>query len=332
MPAAERERLERIVAAAPQLPSHVWLATSGTTGSLRLAALSKSALLASAAAVNLHLGASDEDVWCCVLPTFHVGGLGIYARAHLSGSRVLSFDWDPQHFAATPFSLSSLVPAQLRDLVRAQLRPLASVRAIVLGGGAVPDDLYDSARALGWPVLPSYGMTECCSQIATATNHSRELRILSHMRARVEDDGRLAFSGPSLLTGYATAAGFVDPKIDGWFVSEDLGEVSSGVLRVIGRSADFVKIGGESVDLRRLDSVLDSVRGDVDAALIAVDDERLGNVIHLATTADDVEAVVASFNQRVFPFERIRAVRRVERVPRSPLGKLLRRQLATEVR
>jgi O-succinylbenzoic acid--CoA ligase len=332
LPASERSALEGFVHRAPALSAHVWLATSGTTGVLKMTALSKRAMLASAAGVNQHLDAAPGDIWCCVLPAFHVGGLGIYARASLTGSRVIAFDWDPSRFAREEFTLSALVPAQLRDLVAARLSPSPSVRAVVIGGGAFAGDLYEASRALGWPVLPSYGMTECCSQIATATLRSRELRLLPHMRARVTDEGRLALAGPSLLTGYATAEGFVDPKRDGWFVSEDFGEIEGDTLRVHGRSSDFVKIGGESVDLKRLDAVLDSIRGNVDAAVIAVEDERLGSVIHLAVAGDDAGPIVESFNERVLPFERIRAVHRVSSVPRSALGKLLRQRLSAEIR
>jgi O-succinylbenzoic acid--CoA ligase len=330
MPSAERERLERMIAAAPALPAHVWLATSGTSGSLKLVALSKSALLASAEAVNSHLPAHQKDVWCCVLPIFHVGGLGIYARAFLSDSPVVTFEWDPQRYAGEAFTLSSLVPAQLRDLVRAGLRPSASVQAIVIGGGALPPELYEAALALGWPVLPSYGMTECCSQIATATLDSPQLRILPHMSVRV-DVGRLAFAGPSLLTGYATEEGFVDPKVEGWFVSEDLGDVEDDVLRVYGRDGEYIKIGGESVDLVRLDAILDSLRGSVDAAIFAVPDQRLGHVIHLACVGRDGDGLVAPFNARVLPFERIRQVHEVAAIPRTALGKLSRAELVRKL-
>ncbi len=329
LPAAERERLERIVAGAPTLAAHVWVSTSGTSGALKLTALSKRAIVASAAAVNRHLGAQPDDVWCCVLPTFHVGGLGIHARASLTGSRVVSLEWDPERFAREPFTLSALVPAELRDLVRRELRPARSVRAIVIGGGAVPADLYRDARRLGWPVLPSYGMTECCSQIATAALDSPELRILSHIAVRSEQ-GFLAFAGPSLLTGYATEEGFFDPKVEGWFVSQDRGEIDGDILRIQGRAGEFVKIGGESVDLQRLDGILDALRGEIDAAILAVPDERLGHVIHLAC-AGDAEAIAARFNERVLPFERIRGVHRVFRIPRTPLGKLMRARLAEEI-
>ena len=336
LPAEDRRALETLYASVPPLEAHVWIATSGSTGGWKLVALSKTALLASAAAVNRHLSVQRGEVWCCVLPTFHVGGLGIYARALLSGSPVVALPWDPAAFAPTPAALSSLVPAQVHDLVRAGLRAPASLRAIVVGGGALSPELYRDARALGWPVLPSYGMTECCSQIATAQGASPELVLLDHVEARQEANGRLAFAGPSLLTGYAVfdpEARFVDPKTGGWFVSDDLGKIDGRVLTVEGRANEVIKVGGELVDLRRLDGVLERVLESfpgVDGAIVAGPDPRLGNVIYVAVTeAGAVEAVRDAFNGRVLPYERARKVFVVNEIPRSPLRKLLRARLTS---
>ena len=321
MPDEERARLEKLV---PPLEAHVFIATSGSSGAVKLVALSKVAILASAVALNEYFEASAKDVWGSVLPAFHVGGLGIFARAQLARGRVLAMPWDPRLFISTDCTLVSMVPAQVHDLVRDGVRPQSTLRAVLVGGGVLDPQLNEAARALGWPIFTSYGMTECCSTIAI------EGRVLPHLEARVEADGRLAFRGASMLTGYATEEGFVDPKVDGWFVSEDLGRVDNGALHVAGRRGDFLKIGGESVDLRRLDAVLDSVRGDVDAALVAMPDDRLGHVIHLAIAGEE-GAIVEAFNERVLPFERIRAVHRVEAIPRSALGKLLRAKLAEEL-
>jgi len=327
MPAEERKRLEELYAAAPQLPAHVWLATSGTTGGMKLAALSKAALLASAAAVNRHLEADSSDVWGCVLPEFHVGGLGIVARAELAGNRVIRMEWNAPEFAmAREITLAALVPAQVSDLVRAGLRAPATLRAIVVGGGGVGEPLYRAALDLGWPILPSYGMTECASQVATARLGSPELLVLDHLDVKVVD-GRLTVRGASLFTGYATAQGFIDPKIEGWFLTEDFGRVNGRTLQVEGRRGDFVKIGGESVDLQRLDAILAAIAGP-HAAVVAVPDERLGHVVHLVGDGEsDLEAVQAAFDARVHPFERARAVHRVAEIPRTALGKLMRVQL-----
>jgi O-succinylbenzoic acid--CoA ligase len=324
MPESERLRRERLVV---PLRGHLWLATSGTTGVMKMAAVSKRAMLVSAAAVNRHLASDASDVWASVLPGYHVGGLGIDARAFLSGARVVRFAWNPERFASEPgVTLSALVPAQVSDLVSAGLRAPAAMRAIVIGGGAMTESLYRSARDLGWPVLPSYGMTECSSQVATARLGSPDLLLLDHVEARVEPDGRLALRSEALFTGYGLEDGFVDPKRDGWFVAEDRVELERGILRVLGRTADFVKIGGESVDLSRLDLVLADITAE--AAVFTLPDERLGHVIALAVAEGDAESIKAQFNERVMPYERARRVVRVAAIPRTPLGKLIRSQLA----
>ena len=326
LPADEQERLERL-GRASRLRGHIIVATSGSSGTLKLVALSKEAVLASAAAVNERLEVTSADIWCRVLPIFHVGGLGIHARAHLAGARVISMSWDPRAFALTDATLLSLVPTQIHEpstlqtaSAAASVKPPARLRAVLIGGGALDAELQTRALAAGWPVLASYGMSECASTVTV------EDVLLSHLNARVEGDGRLAFRGLSLLTGYIDESGLVDPKVDGWFVSQDVGEVDERRVRVRGRRGEFIKIGGESVDLARLDRILDSVRGGVDAALLPVADDRLGNIIHLAV-AGSADDIVEKFNARVLPFERIREIHHVNSIPRSSLGKLLRSQL-----
>ena len=321
MPAEERERIEQGV---PPLAAHVFVTTSGSTGAVKLVALSKEAILASAAAVNLYFGVTSDDLFAAVLPPFHVGGLGVYARAHLSGARVIAMEWKPRAFAESEATIASLVPAQVHDLVEGGLRPRSSMRAILVGGGAFDPELAARAQELGWPVHGSYGMSECASTIAIG----EPLELLPHLEARIDADDRLALRGASLFTGYVENGVVSDPKVEGWFVSEDRAELDGRIVTLTGRPSDFVKIGGESVDLRRLDRILASITPD--AAVLAVPDERLGRVIHLAVTRDDSRAV-DEFNERVLPFERARAVHRVDEIPRSPLGKLLRRELVKRV-
>ena len=351
LPAEVKRRLEHLAGDAG-LRSHVWIATSGSTGDVKLCGLSKKAILASAAAVNRHLEATASDGWCCVMPEFHVGALGIHARAFLTGSRIITADWDAQSFtsivAERGCSLASLVPAQVFDLVRAGLRSPSTLRAVIVGGAALNEDLYRSARELRWSLLPSYGMTECASQIATASLQSLragtfpELHLLSHLKARAEPDRRLAFSGASLLTAYASESNghpeVVDPKVDGWFLSEDCGSVeSTGVLQIEGRVESVLKIGGELTNLDRLQQLLDSLPNPgepwPEAALIALPDERLGQTVAMAFAGDATRAeeLVNLFNQRVLPFERIRKTVQVDSIPRTPLGKVLRQSLLSMI-
>ena len=326
------------------LQGQIGIATSGSTGEMgRLILLSKSAILASAAAVNQRLQSNHRDIWLKTLPSFHVGGLGILARAHLSGARVVEVSdrrWDPAVFhadlQASKATQVSLVPTQLFDLVQANLAAPKSLRAAVIGGGACAEDLLRRAHALGWPALPSYGMTECCSQIATALLPKDPRMIpLPHVLVRIGHGDRIEIQSASLMTGQIVFSKdgerFEDPKVEGWFAAEDRGRLlPDGSLEVLGRTADFVKIGGEGVVVSRLETRLEELKLALgyrhDAAILSVGDDRLGARIDLVTNhfGAETDLLVSRFNDSVLPFERIRKVHSVSEVPRSPLGKLLR--------
>jgi o-succinylbenzoate---CoA ligase len=337
------------------LTSQIGIATSGSSGDAqgRLIVLSKAALQTSARAVNEHLGATSADIWFKALPDFHVGGLGILIRAELSGAKVFESrlnKWDAVEFVheitAAGATLASLVPTQVFDLVQAKVAAPTQLRAIVVGGGRLEPSVHEAALALGWPCLVSYGLTECCSQVATARRpDDRRLFPLKHVQVRTNSAdaadsselGRIEIKSEALLTGQIvfanaglTGAKFVRHQVGKWFQTEDCGSVEAdGSLEISGRTVDFVKIGGEGVLLSRLQDRLERMRSESafpDSVLLAVADERLGAKIVLLTVAEgsSAQGLMERFNQQVMPFERIRSVHRVSEIPRSPLGKLLR--------
>jgi O-succinylbenzoic acid--CoA ligase len=345
LPEPARTRFEKAwrTLVEPHTTRHVGIATSGSSGDSlgKIILLSKDALEASARAVNERFESDARDVWFKSLPSFHVGGLGILVRARQSGASVYedrSEKWSAHDFIdqvrSSRATLISLVPTQVFDLVQAHIAAPSHVRAVIVGGGRFEESLRLKALDLGWPCLPSYGMTETCSQIATALSpEDPRLTLLSHADARVSSDGRLAVKAASLLSAQITFkpdAQLIDPKVDGWLLTEDRARVHGGVLTIEGRTHDFVKIGGEGVSVARLDETLERLKlasmFAADAALLAAHDDRLGATMVLLTTASGPESasLVERFNAAVAPFERIRVVKHVGAIPRSPLGKLLR--------
>lgn len=348
---SDQQRFYTILDAAQRWPGHIWLSTSGSSVQ-KWVGLSKQAILASAKAVNQHLSSSKEDLWVNALPSFHVGGLGIWARAYLSGAKVFdlkqhsSRKWQAEEFYRVTEkikgTLSALVPAQLHDLIVLGKEAPSSLRAVIIGGGNLLPDLYEKAIALGWPVLPSYGLTECASQVATAPLESWRdqepiLQLLSHIQV-CEYEGRLCFAGDSLLSTYAyieeEKVQFIDPKNQGWLMSEDRGILQNGQLTILGRADSILKIGGENVDLACLDNHLQTLRLKLaikaEVILIAMPDARLGHSIYCVSNSDSQEKIaslIEHFQQTVLPFERIRKVCLVPQLPRSPLGKILKHEL-----
>jgi len=334
----ERWRHRVMAAEFPDLAEHVWLATSGTGGVLKLVALSRDALEASARAVNAHFEVSSSDVWVNPLPLFHVGGLGIMVRSVASGSAWRDVAvWDGGSFvaevAAAGATLTSLVPTQVYDLVRGQWRAPDGLRAAIVGGGALDERLHAQAVELGWPLCPSYGLTELSSQVATArpgVERSPWWPLLPHVEARVDRAGVLELRGPSLLTGWMIfdedgAVRWEDPKVDGWLRTGDRGELRGRELRVLGRVDDLVKVRGELVDVAALERALQARVRSGALSVRASDDEREGVALVVvaenAAVADEARAA----EDAVFPaYARPRDFV-VGPIERTALGKVMRR-------
>lgn len=345
LPEEDRRKLNCVLNYSKDFPGHIWVTGSGTSGDIKLVGLSKTAILAAAKAANEHLASNHTDVWYNALPTFHVGGLSIVARSYLSKAKIhhSQSKWCPETFIDEVnylgATLTSLVPAQIYDLVLGNHQAPPSLRGVIVGGGSLPLNHYHDARNLGWPLMQSYGLTECASQVATGTQDHPSLRVLNHIESKLDPLGCLMLRSPSLLSAYGIPTNgdmvFNDPKVDGWLTTDDIVELTEqGFLKMLGRKGDFIKIGGESVSMPRLEQILDTVRrrrqypGDI--ALIAVPDERLGHVIHLAVekkNKGDLKILLADYNMHVLPFERIRKVHELDYLPRSPLKKLLRAEL-----
>ena len=338
----------------PHLKSHVWLASSGTTHQLKLIALSKEAILTSARVVNERVQASCKDHWFNVLPSFHIGGLSIYGRAFLLGAKVTeawSPLWDPmiftRHSQRNKITLTSLVPTQIYDLVKAGLRAPEKLRAVFVGGGSLNEALYQKGLELGWPLLPTYGLTECSSQVATAqiNDLGREslprLRVLPHIKVDLSSEGLLRIKSPSLFSQMVVidihkeglSSMEVHDRREDWYQTSDLVELGQGDELIIhGRQDEVVKVGGELVNLTKLNGILSQIIVEKKLGgewlVVANPDERLGCCVDLVTTElESLEEVALSFRKLVQGFEAFHKAYVVREIPRNDMAKVKSRLL-----
>ncbi len=308
---------------------HSILHTSGTSGRPRPVELSYANHHASAQASAGHLGVEDDDRWLGVLPLFHVGGLAVLLRSVIyATTAVLHERFDPVRvrdaFAAGGVTLASLVPTMLTRLREAGLeRAAPELRAILLGGGPIPDGLLDWAAAAGLPVSPTYGMTETASQVVTAPPGERSGRPLPGVELRTGDDGEIMVRGPMVARGALSA--------DGWLHTGDRGHIDAeGRLHVDGRLKEIIVTGGENVSPVEVEEALLTHPAVADAGVAGVPDAEWGEAI----TAFVVLSSEASGEElRAWTRERLAAhkvpkrVERVTELPRNATGKLLRDRL-----
>lgn len=314
--------------------SGVVLATSGSAGVAKFVLLSKAALLASARAVNAHCGLTADDVWLANLSTFHVGGIGIHARAHVNGAKVVPMPWDAWTRDGAVFlaaidqsraTLASLTPTHLWDLVRINAVAPDSLRGLFLGGGWIDPLLVARAKELGWPVWPTYGMTETASQVATSTaGDPGWLPLLPVWEGRTDDTGRLHLRGEALCEGTLTKSGgrwLFHPACDeeGWMATGDAVELRPGELRFRSRIDGAVKVSGELISLPMLNERLAAMG--IDGLIVAVSEPRRGNELVLVCESRGV-SLLESFNEGLPAVERVGRVIEVGSLPRTEIGKL----------
>jgi o-succinylbenzoate---CoA ligase len=307
---------------------HSVLFTSGTEGEPKPVELTVANLDASAAGSAAAFGVDPGDRWLSPLPLFHVAGLSILTRcARNATTAVLRDRFDPgavaDDLAAGDLALVSLVPTQLRRLRDAGLVAAPGLRALLLGGGPIPPDLVEWARAAGLPVRCTYGMTETASQVAVTDLWDPAATLLPGVELDVAADGEILVRGPMVAPGAVSE--------DGWLHTGDLGRIDGqGRLHVAGRIKELIVSGGEKVAPAAVEAVLAAHPAVADAAVAGTPDRDWGE----AVTAFLVErSPVSDYDLLAFCRERLagyqvpKRVVRVTALPRNAAGKLVRDRL-----
>jgi len=295
------------------------VATSGTTGQPKAAVLTIEAVRASALASSARLGVGPDDCWFACLPPAHVGGFSVVARAIVTGAPLITAPrFDPAAYrdaAARGATLVSLVATALGRI------DASLVRTIVLGGSRPPVDRPENCVA-------TYGMTETGSGVVY------DGRALDGVEIEIRD-GIVHLRCPMLLRTYrdgSPGGSDMDPcGADGWFCTQDAGEMRDGGLVVHGRIGDVIVTGGEKVWPDEVEAVIATLPGVAEVCVAGVPDPEWGDAVHawivptgecpgLAEVRDHVKSTLPAWCAP-------RAIRCIGSIPRTPLGKPIRSAL-----
>ena len=242
---------------------------------------------AQGSAANIPYGSGDR--WLLSLPLFHVSGLSILVRTIVGGATVV-IPAQRSDLAATitehGVTHASLVSTQLIRLLHdARGRnAVQQLKAILLGGSAMPRAALDEAYALDLPIHISYGITEMGSQVATTprsvpvSKRYTSGRVLLHRELRIDNDGQILVRGETRFAGYVEGANLRQPfNADGWYATGDLGFLDDdGYLHVQGRRDNMFISGGENIQPEEIEAVLLQMHGIEQAMVVPVPDAEFG--------------------------------------------------------
>ena len=313
---------------------HSVIHTSGTSGRPKAVTLTYGNHLWNAVGSGVRIGVSPSDRWLCCLPLHHVGGFAILVRGALYRIAVELEPFDEGTVATAVaergVTIVSLVPTMLSRLLDSGA-PLERLRCALIGGGPLPQALLERALDAGVPVAPTYGLTECASQVATMSPGEARERpgsagppILT-TELRIDDDGVICVRGPSVAPGEADE--------DGWLHTSDLGRLDEeGYLYVLGRADDTIVTGGKNVAPAEVEQALLEHPAVADAAVHGREDPEWQEAVVATVVLDDGAEVTEDdlrefCRPRLAPHKIPKAVSFARELPRNAQGKLQRDRL-----
>jgi acyl-CoA synthetase (AMP-forming)/AMP-acid ligase II len=341
--------------------------SSGTTGLPKGVRLTHANLVTSVRQVGAGLRIGERDTLLAVAPFAHIMGFLVTLAVPLcSGATVVTVArFDPGRLLelVARHRVTVLVgaPPMLRVLVGhpdAAGADLGSLELAVCGGAALPATVQRAlaVRLPGAAVGQAFGLTETTVGVSMPDRDAGSVpgtvgRLMPNTELRVVDPatgrdlgpgqaGELLARGPQVMAGYlrrpdATAA-MVDR--DGWLHTGDLGLVDGdGNLVIVDRLKELIKVDGRQVAPAELEALLAGHPAVADAAVLGRADPAHGEVpvavvVARPGAAADPEELRAWVAGRVAPHKRLRAVRLAAAIPRTPSGKLLRRDLRDQDR
>ena len=225
-----------------------------------------------------------------------------------------------------------------------------NLRVSVGGGMAVQSAVAKLwLEKTGCPIVEGYGLSETSPSASCNPVTSKEfsgtiglplpstyLKILDDSGAEVPlgQPGEIAIKGPQVMAGYwqrpDETAKVMTP--DGYFKSGDIGIMDErGYTRIVDRKKDMILVSGFNVYPNEIEDVVAAIPGVLEVGAVGVPDEKMGEAIKLVIVKKDPglteEAVRAYCKQNLTGYKQPRVIEFRAELPKTPVGKVLRREL-----
>jgi len=334
------------------------LYTSGTTGQPKGTMLTHANLFFHADVIVNLLKLGDSDRALMVVPAFHGFGITVILCSLVTGSSFVLLDpFNPveifEQIEKHKITFIPMVVAMYFMLINHADRgkyDLSSLRIGISGASAMPAQLMkDSSSALNIKILEAWGLTECS---ASATMQRADLTYkegsvgLAYpgVKVGVMDEsgkllgagevGELVIQGPLVMKGYYKKPQETAEALrGGWLHTGDMGYYDKdGYFFMVDRKKELINVGGEKVFPREVEELMYKHPAVADAVLIPQKDEKLGE-IPVAIVVPRAGATLSEKDMQDFLSDKMarfkvpRRVYIVQQVPRSPVGKILKKEL-----
>jgi long-chain acyl-CoA synthetase len=335
--------------------------SSGSTGRPKRVPRTHAQCVAEGELYNDTLGRDPEDRIFCAIPMFHTYGMGACLFWSATSGATMVILEDPNPFLLRRHRALELieqeratvfpgVPFNFRLMAEAPAgADLSSLRLLFSAGTALPRPTFEAfGERFGLLVRQLYGSTEAGFMTANldpdpvATFESVgtpagdvEIRILDEDGDALPtgEEGEVAVSSPAMTDGYSDMEELNREAFrDGYFHTGDLGRLDDeGRLYLTGRKKLLIEVGGYKVDPIEVQDVVVAHPKVREAVVVGtegrVEGEELVKAVVVPDEDVDDRELVEFCRERLANFKVPQIVEFREEIPKSPLGKVLRKYL-----
>lgn len=336
--------------------------TGGTTGQPKGAMLTHRNLVANVYQSNYFVpgGSREDDVIVCALPLFHVYAMTICMNLPIAfgGTILLVPRFDAKEllhlvekYQATSFPGVPTMYVALTQVLTQGSTALNSLRICNSGGAPLPVQVLRRFEELTGAVMSEgYGLSESSPVTHSSLRDRRkvgsigipapetEARIVAIDDPRRElpdgESGELAIRGPQVMKGYWNRPQETTRTlVDGWLLTGDIAMIDDeGFTFIVDRKKDLIIAGGFNVYPRDVEEALYRHPAVIEAAVVGVPDEYRGETVKAFVVLREGEAVteedlVAFCREQLAPYKVPRIIEFRDELPKSAVGKVLRRSL-----
>ncbi len=348
------------------------LYTSGTTGLPKGAMMTHRAMIEVAINCINICRYQHDDVGLIMTPLFWAMAMmaHIVPLFYLGGTVVVTDNYATEAILeliqSEKVTSTAMAPPSVAAIIEHPQRSnydLSTLRCVILGGVPVPVEAHKRAiQALGNVFLKAYGLSEtgpvsCLFPEEQVTEGPPELvkrlascgRPAGNVELRVVDDegrdtapgqvGEVIVRGDNLMKGYWKMPQASEEALKGGYMhTGDLATLDEdGYLYLVGRKKDLIVSGGRTIYGVEVEEVISQHPHVTEAAVIGIPDEKLGEAVKAVVSIQKgakvtAEDIMAFCQQRLPDYACPKSVVFVEKLPRNPTGKVLKRVLETRYR
>lgn len=336
--------------------------TGGTTGVSKGAMLSHGNLVTNTLQMISHAGTgmrAGKEIVLTALPMYHIFAftINLVAFFHIGARNILIPTPRPPSNLRRAFDnykitwltgVNTLFNALLNERWF-QDSPPKHLRASAAGGMALQASVAERWREMtGTPIVEGYGLTESSPVITfnpltgLAKDGSIGIPVPSTevkcvdakgKEVKVGEPGEIIARGPQIMLGYwqrpeETAAAMKD----GWFYTGDVAQMDAdGYFTIVDRKKDMILVSGFNVYPNEVEEQIAAVPGVLEVGVIGVPDEKSGEKVQAyvvaSVPAPTAEQIIAHCRENLAAYKIPHGIMFVDELPKSPIGKILRREL-----